>query len=76
MRGKMHHGIGPAQRLRQFRRISDIADNEFESFGEFPMAGAQIVVDDDFVASPLQNMRRVTANVSSSPDHQNGQVSS
>jgi hypothetical protein len=76
MGGKVHDGIGAAQRLRQFSGIRNIADNQFKPFGQFAMTGTQIVVDDDFVALALQDVRGVTANVSSSPNYQNGQASS
>src|SRR6266536_183219 len=72
----MHNGIAAVERLRELRGIRDIADNEFESCRQLFMAGTKVVVNNYFIAPALQRVRGVTAYVTSSPNHQNGQVSS
>ena len=76
MGGKVHNCICPAQRFRQSCGISNVADDQFEAFSEFPVTGAQIVVDDDFIALALKDVCSMTAYISSSTNYQNGQESS
>src|SRR5216684_6830263 len=50
-----------------------MSHDQFETLGELRVAGHQVVVNDDFVAATLERMRGMTANVSCSSNHENGQ---
>jgi hypothetical protein len=73
MGGEVHNGIAAAENGSEFRGISDISSDEFESFRQLAVAGGKIVVDDDVVSFSPKNMGSVTADVSGSPNDQNGQ---
>ena len=64
----MHDGINPAQERRQLGGVRNISHHQLEALGERGMAGAQIVVNDGFVAAALERQRGVTADVSCSSD--------
>ena len=69
VRRKMHNGIAAVEGFGELRGIRDITDDEFESCRQLFMAGAKVVINDDFVAPALECVRSVTANVASSPNH-------
>ena len=71
MGGEVDNRLDAAQLMANLCFISDIADHEFEAFGQKVVPGGKIVVNDDFMAMAAQHARRVTADVSCAADDQN-----
>jgi len=76
VRGKEHHRLAAAEKDIDLCLIGEVPDHQLKAFGQLFVAGGEIVVDDDVVSAIAQNLRGVTADVSSSPNNQNGQASS
>ena len=57
-----------------FGCVRDVADDQLEACGKLLVTGNQIVIDDDFIATTLERMCGMAADVTCSTHYQNGQL--
>jgi hypothetical protein len=60
---EVHDGIDAAQDRGQLGHVRNIPNDQLEALGEFGVPGAQIVVNDGFIAAALERQSGVTADV-------------
>ena len=61
------------EHLCKFGGIGDVADDEFEPVRQLFVPGGEIVVDNYVVTAAAKRMRRMAADISCAPNHQDGQ---
>src|SRR5579863_6922375 len=61
---EIHHGVNPAERWEEFRRVSDIAYDEIEIFGQEAVASREVVVNANLVPAAHQCASGMTADIS------------
>jgi hypothetical protein len=74
MGGKVHDRVHAAEDGAQLGAIGYVSHDQFKALCEPGVPGAQVVVNNDFIAPARERMRSVTADVTRTSDYQNRQL--
>jgi hypothetical protein len=74
MGGKVHDRVHAAEGGAQLGPVGYVPHDQFEALCEPDVSGAQVVVNNDFIAPARERVRSVTADVTRTSDYQDRQL--